>query len=82
MGWPSFDNDGKYLGPLGQPVAGLEQLVGQSREGSFRTGPSAAWPHLLCEALAERIVRHFQRAGGCDSSVGHAGASEVSSSGA
>ena len=56
-GPPSHDSEGSYMGPL--PKTGVQAMVvGKDSLGDFRTGSTAAWPPMLCEALAERIVEH------------------------
>jgi hypothetical protein len=61
VGWPRFDAGRRYLGPL-PPHCGhvhTKKLIGWDAElGSFRTAPSAAYPPLMCEWLAEAIILH------------------------
>jgi len=62
-GWPSFDAEDTYIGPLpkygteGGPRSpqGTARLIGSS-QGRFATAAAAAWPTPLCDWLA-RLVR-------------------------
>ncbi len=55
LGPPEFDAQGFYKGPIPQGGAHQVQLVGRTADG-FRTGPTAAWPPRLCEAIAKIAV--------------------------
>ena len=57
-GWPAFDKDGIYLGPLeqGEP---FQSLIGKDGQ-VFQTAAFAAWPSLLC-SRAELIVEVTKR---------------------
>ena len=54
LGWPSFDAQGKYIGPL-KARASSQQLIG-SEGGSFATKQAAAWPSELCRKIAELLL--------------------------
>ena len=52
LGWPSFDGEDKYLGPLTKFAGDSVRLIG--REGAdFKTTSTAAWPLQLCDWLAK-----------------------------
>ena len=55
QGWPTFDNDGHYTGPLPKFSGTSTRLIG--RQGAaFRTTDTAAWPESLCHLLAQLAV--------------------------
>ena len=53
-GWPTFNSDGTYLGPLTRKEH-LGNLIGKDGH-VFQTAASAAWPGLLCQRIAEIII--------------------------
>ena len=58
QGWPEFDEDRNYLGPL--PAAcshqfHVKKLIGKEK-GKWKTADSAAYPPPLCRWLAQLIV--------------------------
>ena len=58
-GWPRLSKVFSYLGPLpDQCRCGVRHrpLLGKTQQGTFRTAPSAAYPPLLCKALARGIL--------------------------
>ena len=57
-GWPGFDPDGIYTGPL-QKDEHMQELIGKSAEG-FATKSAAAWPSKLCQKIAEILVESCQ----------------------
>ena len=62
-GAPAFDDEGLYIGPLPRGCQGMSMKVGRDKTGAFRTAVTAAWPPLLCAALAERMVAAFAQRG-------------------
>ena len=64
-GWPQLSPDGKYLGPLPRDCGHgtHKQLIGTSRDGTFLTGPAAAYPAAMCRMLAEVIVDNILKMG-------------------
>eukprot|EP00435_Cladocopium_sp_Y103_P061492 s851_g23.t1 len=62
-GWPIFDAQGFYLGPLpggcGHKFHVLK-LIGKSN-GIWKTSPSAAYPSKMCRYLAELLLSRFVR---------------------
>jgi len=60
VGWPSFDDTGKYSGPLPPNRGnGGSMPVGRAPDGTFMTSSSAAWPPDMCEHLAKLLVDSF-----------------------
>jgi hypothetical protein len=57
-GWPTFDADYVYTGPLAPALGPSTTLIGKVK-GGFRTTASAAWPPLLCERLAALVFQAF-----------------------
>ena len=48
QGWPEFDAEGYYSGPLPRrPVEG-PGLIGKASDGTFNTKPTAAYPPGMC----------------------------------
>ena len=59
LGWPSFDGEDKYLGPLTKFAGDSVRLIG--REGAdFKTTSTAAWPLQLCDWLAKLTAEAAQ----------------------
>ena len=58
-GWPIFDNQGVYAGPLPKTRDHKTTLIGKSN-GNFLTSGSAAWPNALCKCFAESAVLKFK----------------------
>jgi len=59
-GWPLFDGDHRYLGPLPShcPHSGHQPLLGiDPSSGTFRTGPAASYPPAMCDRIARLIIR-------------------------
>ena len=54
-GWPIFDNQGVYAGPLPKTNDHKTTLIGKTG-GNFLTSGSAAWPDALCKCFAESSV--------------------------
>ena len=76
-GWPKFDTDGWYVGPLAKHVGTSARLIG--RQGAvFATAATAAWPPKLCDYLAD-LVAHACSEKGDIQEVG--AASQVTSKG-
>jgi len=57
LGWPTFNADGKYEGPLGPKPETTESLTGKSGR-DFATARSAAWPPELCHRIATTPSRN------------------------
>ena len=64
-GWPQLSPEGKYLGPLPRECGHSthKQLIGASKDGTFLTGPAAAYPAAMCRMLAEVIVDNILKMG-------------------
>ena len=62
VGWPSFNDQGKYLGPLPPHTDVVSMPVGRAPDGTFRTSSSAAWPPSMCKHLASLIIQAFLEA--------------------
>ena len=62
-GWPHFDAQGFYAGPL-QHGCGhkfhVRKLIGKSN-GIWNTSPAAAYPSKLCKYLASIMLSRFER---------------------
>ena len=61
-GEPSFDNLGRYIGPLPKKAnpAGISLIrKSATEEGEFRTAAAAAYPPGLCQAIASAIWKAF-----------------------
>ena len=63
-GWPYFDTEGYYQGPVPPPPLDYKTkyvpLVGiDPMTGTFRTRPSGAYPEGLCELIAKVIFDHW-----------------------
>ena len=56
-GWPSFDDEGVYVGPLPRQKA-PEVLIGMVGS-DFVTVGAAAWPSELCRELARCMWEAF-----------------------
>ena len=54
-GWPAFDDNDKYSGPLPKFEGTSERLIGRQRSG-FMTTDTAAWPEKLCNRIARLTV--------------------------
>ena len=55
-GWPSFDEEGYYSGPLPKFLGTAARLIGR-KGGAFQTTDTAAWPDRLCHLLARLTLR-------------------------
>ena len=55
-GWPIFDDNFKYLGPLPRPTGEKSGLIGKEGKG-FATSKSAQYPPKLCKLLADIICK-------------------------
>jgi hypothetical protein len=57
-GLPEFDNQGLYVGPLPRDCGHKHPapLVDKDKEGNFRTGASAQYPHQLNAMLAHLVL--------------------------
>lgn len=61
-GPPVLNAEGGYLGPLPDkcPHGGHQhKLIGKAEDGSWKTGPAAAYPPGLCEEMAKFLVQHL-----------------------
>ena len=60
-GWPVFDEDNKYVGPLPASCPhgprAHTPLIGTSESGGFKTSPAAAYPPGMCKWMAMAIIR-------------------------
>ena len=54
-GWPTFEEDESYTGPLPKFTGTATRLIGRQGAG-FRTTETAAWPEKLCDLLANLAV--------------------------
>ena len=55
MGWPCFDKEGYYTGPLPKFTGTAARLIG--RKGlAFQTTDTAAWPDRLCHMVAKLAI--------------------------
>ena len=59
IGEPTFDDKGKYLGPLKRNPNIQSMQVGKNSDGKFGTEATAAWPPELCKEISKRMVAHF-----------------------
>ena len=57
MGWPSFDAEGRYVGPLPARPPAEEALIGKGADDEFKTKPTAAYPPQLCMCFASLLFR-------------------------
>ena len=74
-GWPSFDSQGKYSGPLG-PMSnppGVSIMRQQGEVGAFRTSALSAYPSKLCKLLAQCILFSWSNSSGPSLSAGVCG---------
>ncbi|CAE8655766.1 unnamed protein product [Polarella glacialis] len=59
-GWPSFNKQGFYLGPLPQHCGhNHNALIGRNLAGNFHTAATAAYPPPMCSALADLFMQDF-----------------------
>jgi hypothetical protein len=59
-GWPSFNKQGFYLGPLPRHCGHSHNaLIGRDLAGNFHTAPTAAYPPPMCSALADLFMQDF-----------------------
>ena len=58
-GWPQFDGQGFYLGPLAKPKAELE-LIGKETNELFATQLAGDWPCQLCKVIADLVWQNFE----------------------
>ena len=59
-GWPTFDQERQYLGPLSPRGHNHEKgLAGRAPDGSFLTTPAAAYPTEMCRCLAQHLVKQL-----------------------
>ena len=54
-GWPCFDEEGYYTGPLPRFTGTATRLIGRQGK-AFKTTDTAAWPDKLCHLLAQLAV--------------------------
>ena len=54
-GWPTFDEDNRYQGPLNRQKINSEMLIGRNKE-VFQSAATAVWPAALCKVLARNLV--------------------------
>ena len=56
-GWPQFDAQGNYSGPLPRRCGHNHRtkIIGRSSSGGFASSPSAAYPPQLCDWIAQAI---------------------------
>ena len=61
VGWPSFDDQDVYLGPLPPtcPHTGHVPLKGLSEDGSWKTSPTGAYPEEICLHIAVKAFADF-----------------------
>jgi len=59
-GWPTFDSEDYYLGPLSKSSTASARLIGQAGR-SFATAASAAWPERLCDVIANLTATAIQQ---------------------
>jgi hypothetical protein len=71
-GWPTFDPEDRYTGPLAAEKHSGEPLIG-IHGGQFRTSPTAAWPEAMCRHLAGLAVAAFIKPSGAWSLTNGAG---------
>ena len=60
-GWPCFDANGFYAGPLKKGCGHkfhIRKLIGKTN-GVWNTSPSAAYPSRMCKYLAEILLSRF-----------------------
>ena len=79
VGWPTFDNQGFYEGPL-QQSCGCQvttSLAKKSNEEAFRTTGTSIYPPKLDEAIAEAIIQHCYDHVTCPPLVGEKRTGEV-----
>ena len=55
VGWPCFDEEGHYTGPLPKFTGTAARLIGR-KGNSFKTTDTAAWPERLCHLLARLAI--------------------------
>ena len=55
VGMPTFDDAGRYAGPLPSQTPVGNGLIGK-RGNEFATNATAEWPDKMCEAMAKSIV--------------------------
>ena len=56
-GWPRFDSEGYYLGPLPKHCGHDHKAVtiGRDEKGGFKTSPTATYPDGMCHWIAKLI---------------------------
>ena len=65
VGWPTFDKDGWYTGPLPDSCGHRHgaQMIGKLPSGGFATSPTAAYPEGMCSLFARHIFMDFMQNG-------------------
>ena len=60
-GWPSFDPNWVYLGPLPQVCrhGGHPGLCGKTPDGEWKTGPTGSYPPEICKHMAVKAFADF-----------------------
>ena len=64
--WPSFDENGRYTGPLPSRCKHkrhVRRLIGKDSKGNWVTGPAASYPAGLCKYLANLVVSVLRKGG-------------------
>ena len=81
VGWPTFDDQGFYEGPL-QQNCGCQvttSLAKKSNQEAFRTTGTSIYPPKLDEAIADAIIQHCYTHVTCPPLVGEKRTGEVES---
>ena len=84
VGWPAFDSQGFYKGPLPMPDSSCEPLIGKDSSGRFKTQPTAADHPSMSLKLAAGLLeswlhRHWAPQKRGTSSTGEEAAQEIRS---
>ena len=60
-GWPRFDSQGYYRGPLPKNCGHdhSQQMICRTAEGGFATSPTAAYSEAMCMFIARLVVLDF-----------------------
>ena len=60
-GWPIFDHDDQYLGPLPKSCGHRhrDKMIGRTPQGGYYTSPTAAYPPDMCAFIALRFFNDF-----------------------
>ena len=78
-GMPRLRADGTYAGPLPKTCphqSHQDSLIGKMPDGSWRTAPAAAYPPMLCKAMASYLWHAFKATAPSLSSKGDEGEEE------